>query len=222
MKSPEKIELISFKLCPYVQRSVILLNEKGLDYEITYIDLRNKPDWFLAISPMGKVPVLKVDGTVLFESAVIAEYLDETHPPSLHPSDPLKKAHNRAWAEFSSELLMLQFRMLYSKSREESEENKEILKKRMAYLEREKPEGDFFNGDDFALVDAAFAPFFMRMKLAEDFLHVGFLEGLEGLRRWSAALLSRPSVRESVVPEFSELFRKRLEDSGALGKGSGT
>ena len=73
----DRPELISFKLCPFVQRSVIVLLEKEAPFDITYIDLSNPPDWFKAISPMGKVPVLKVDDTVLFESAVIMEYLDE-------------------------------------------------------------------------------------------------------------------------------------------------
>ena len=69
--------LISFDICPFVQRSVITLEEKGVEYEIKYIELENKPDWFLAISPFGKVPVLQANDTVIFESAVINEYLDE-------------------------------------------------------------------------------------------------------------------------------------------------
>ena len=71
-----KLTLISHKLCPYVQRAVIALNEKGVPFERIDIDLGNKPDWFLKISPLGKVPVLRVasaEGEVaLFESNVIA------------------------------------------------------------------------------------------------------------------------------------------------------
>src|SRR5918992_3647184 len=88
----QKLTLISHKLCPYVQRAVIALNEKGVPFERIDIDLANKPDWFLKLSPLGKVPVLVVeqDGReqVLFESAVIAEYLDETLAPRLHPTNP--------------------------------------------------------------------------------------------------------------------------------------
>ena len=53
------LKLISHKLCPYVQRAVIALNEKGVPFERIDIDLANKPDWFLKISPLGKVPVLR-------------------------------------------------------------------------------------------------------------------------------------------------------------------
>ena len=101
--------LISFALCPYVQRAAIVLAEKGVPFERVNIDLANKPDWFLKLSPLGKVPVLVVeqDGRerVLFESAVIAEYLDETIAPQLHPADPIEKAQHRAWIEFASALL---------------------------------------------------------------------------------------------------------------------
>jgi len=94
-----KLELISFKICPYVQRSVIVLKHKHADFDVTYIDLGNPPDWFREISPFGKVPVLRVDDSeVIFESAVIAEFLDEVTPGEpLQPQDPLLRAKNRAW-----------------------------------------------------------------------------------------------------------------------------
>ena len=92
----QKLELISFKLCPFVQRAVIVLKHKNIDFDITYIDLNDQPDWFKAISPLGQVPLLKVGGEVLFESTVIQEYVDEVTPPSIQPADPLVKAKNRA------------------------------------------------------------------------------------------------------------------------------
>jgi glutathione S-transferase len=97
--------LVSHALCPYVQRVAIVLAEKGLPFERRDIDLANKPEWFLKISPLGKTPVLLVGDQAIFESAVICEYLEETALPSLHPSDPLKRAKHRAWMEFSSTLL---------------------------------------------------------------------------------------------------------------------
>src|SRR6202795_4256161 len=99
------LKLISHKLCPYVQRAVIALTEKGVAFERIDIDLANKPDWFLAISPLGKTPVLQVGDTAIFESAVILEYLEETQPRPLHPSDALRRAEHRAWIEFGSAVL---------------------------------------------------------------------------------------------------------------------
>jgi glutathione S-transferase len=100
-----KLKLISHKLCPYVQRAIIALTEKGVPVERIDIDLANKPAWFLALSPLGKTPVLQVGDTAIFESAVILEYLEETQPKPLHPADPLTRAEHRGWMEFGSALL---------------------------------------------------------------------------------------------------------------------
>ena len=102
---PEKLVLISHRLCPYVQRAAIALAEKGVPFERVDIDLDAKPDWFLKLSPLGKVPVLKVGDRVIFESAVILEYLEDTQPKPLHPADPLARAEHRAWIEFGSSIL---------------------------------------------------------------------------------------------------------------------
>ena len=97
--------LISHHLCPYVQRAVIVLTEKSIEHKRTYINLEDTPDWFTNVSPLGRVPLLEVNGSVLFESQVIAEYLDEATPGSLHPGDLLEKAKHRSWIEFGSETL---------------------------------------------------------------------------------------------------------------------
>src|SRR5471032_3290451 len=99
------LKLISHKLCPYVQRAVIALTEKGVAFERVDIDLVSKPDWFLALSPLGKTPVLLVGDVPIFESAVILEYLEETQPKPLHPADPVIRAEHRGWIEFGSAVL---------------------------------------------------------------------------------------------------------------------
>src|ERR1700733_10411564 len=98
------LKLISHKLCPYVQRAVIALTEKGVAIERIDIDLGDKPEWFLKISPLGKTPVLMVGEAAIFESAVILEYLEDTHSPPLHPADPLDRADHRAWIEVTSSI----------------------------------------------------------------------------------------------------------------------
>jgi glutathione S-transferase len=81
--------------CPYCARVRIVLAEKGLEYETIEIDLRARPSWIYNLNPSGKVPVLD-DGFVLPESAVIMEYLEETHPsPALLPADPAGRARAR-------------------------------------------------------------------------------------------------------------------------------
>src|SRR5262245_29286051 len=97
--------LVSHHLCPYVQRAAISFAEKGAAFERVYVDLADKPGWFTAISPLGKVPLLKIDDAVIFESAVILEYLEDTIEPRLHPVDTLARADHRAWIEFGSAIL---------------------------------------------------------------------------------------------------------------------
>ena len=100
-----RLTLISHKLCPYVQRVAIALAEKSLPFTRVDIDLAAKPDWFLAISPLCKTPVLKVGDAGTFESAVILEHLEDTRSLPLHPADPLDRADHRAWIEVSSSIL---------------------------------------------------------------------------------------------------------------------
>lgn len=201
------LELVSFKICPFVQRSVIALKEKGIDFKITYIDLANPPEWFGEISPLGKVPVLKVDDTVLFESAVISEFLDEVYPPSLHPASALDKARDRAWVEYGSELLGTQFRMLIADNEEGFTENRDELKAGLAKLEAVMDEkGPFFSGNSLSLIDTAYAPLFMRLNLVNDIADLGLFAADSRLGRWSEALLAKDSVQHSVVEEFSDLF----------------
>jgi len=159
---PEKFHLISSVTCPWVQRSVIAMRAKGVDFDVTYINLRDKPDWFLDISPHGKVPVLKVDDEVLFESNAIAEYLDEVFEPRLHPADPIKRARNRAWTDF-----LPTFgwgpglnNVTYYTSKEALPVALDMARQRLARLEeaiaRERGnDGPYFNGDTLCLVRCA-------------------------------------------------------------------
>lgn len=208
-------QLISFVLCPYVQRSVITLKEKRVPFEITYIDLDNPPEWFPVLSPMGKVPVLRVDqDRVLFESAVINEYLDETNPPPLHPQDPWRRAHNRAWIEFGSNLIGRQYRMLVASDEDGFVQERDSLLGDLRHVEQQLGEGPFFNGAAFSLADTAYAPLFMRLDIIERLYPQGLFEPTPKVRAWSDALLARPSVRESVVADFETRFRQRFAAMG--------
>jgi len=209
-----KPHLISFKLCPFVQRSVIVLLEKGADFDIEYINLQDPPSWFLAISPLGKVPVLKVGETVVFESAVIMEYLDEVTPPALHPADPLKKAQNRAWIEFASALFMDQFAMLTAPDEAGFNAGRDALRGKLRQLEQQVV-GRYFNGDHFALVDAAYAPLFMRLRIVESWMALDLMSDCPKINQWADALLERPSVRDSVVPELPDLYENHIGNSGS-------
>ncbi|MDE0154553.1 MAG: glutathione S-transferase family protein [Gammaproteobacteria bacterium] len=211
------IELISFDLCPFVQRSVITLLEKNIPFKRTNIDLANKPDWFLQISPLGKVPVLRINGNILFESAVINEYLDEITPPSMHPGDPLEKAANRAWIEFGSELSNLSFRMLITQDNKVLDDSLQALRDKFGFLDRNLDAAPFFNGADFSLIDAAYAPVFIRIEyLLKQVIDDIIPPDCGRVLAWSDAILERPSVQGSIIDRFTELATERFKKRGGI------
>ena len=194
-----------------------VLNEKEVPYDIEYIDLSNKPDWFLEISPTGRVPVIQTpEGDALFESAVINEFLDESHAPQFMPETPLARAQERMWSDFVSGLYGDVFRASYvATSAEEAQESIDSIKKRLAQLE-EKVVGPLFNGEQFGLIDATAAPPFTRMNWMEEAVHgLDFFGDTPKVKAWKDALLARPSVVNSVLPDLYTEFVERARGRGS-------
>lgn len=201
MSEPD-LTLISHHLCPYVQRAAIALTEKGVPFRRLDIDLGNKPGWFLAISPLGKTPVLRVGDRVIFESAVIVEYLEETQPNPLHPGDALARAEHRAWIEFGSAVLADIAGFYAAPDPAAFEVKRQALVAKFARVEEALGEGPYFAGEDFSLVDAAFGPVFRYFDTLERIADLGILDGLAKVAAWRAALAERPSVRAAVAPDY--------------------
>lgn len=210
------MELVSFDLCPFVQRSVITLKCKDVAHKVTYIDLSNPPEWFAAISPLGKVPLLKTEGEVLFESAAIMEYIDETTGEPLHPEEPLRRAHNRAWIEFASNLLGAQYGCLVAKDESSYLAAADHRDKLLSTLEAQLRGGPYFNGTVFALVDAAFAPYFSRQALTSELHERETLQKYPKCRQWRNALLAQSYVSESVIEDFADRFKAHFSQSGSF------
>ena len=214
------LELISFKLCPFVQRAIITLNYKNVDHTVTFIDLADPPDWFVEISPLQKVPVLKVDGEVLFESAVINEYLDEITGGELQPKTPLARAKNRAWIEFASTMLGNSYMMKYAKEQADYEKYRAELVGQLHRVEQVLGDGPWFNGEQFSLADTAFAPLFTHSAVgavADGYVSAVDAEAMPKVTAWSQRLLALPAVKNSVVDEFESLYLSALEKRESYG-----
>jgi glutathione S-transferase len=198
-----------------VQRAVIVLRAKAIAFEVTYIDLREKPDWFLAISPHGKVPVLQVDGEPLFESNAIAEYLDEAEPPRLHPESLEKRARNRAWTDFVPTFAAALSGTYYVRDDADIDARLATARDRLGKLEEalrleRGNEGPYFNGPELSLVDAAYAPFLQRFSHVERWLRRGLLREFPLVRSWTGALLGNDVVVGSVPEGFFETFNANM------------
>ena len=213
--SEASFKLISFSICPYVQRPRIVLLEKQIPHTIEYIDLDAPPVWFHEISPLEKVPVLLADGQALFESMPICEYLDEITPGSLYPADPLHKAQHRAWIEFGNDVLSQHHALVGAPDEVSFKRARGLLAERLDSLEDVLEDGPYFAGSDFAMVDAIYAPIFR-------FLHS--LQALTGqelvtaetpkVAAWAVSLLARPSVKDAVPASFREDYLAFIHRQG--------
>lgn len=208
-----KFELVSYALCPFVHRTAILLHEKGLAFERREVDLKNKPDWFLALSPRAKVPVLLADGRPLFESAAIAEFLDEVHGPRLLPEDPFARALQRGWMELANDLFTAQYKLLGAPSPEETARASEALAPLLTRFEDELASG-FIDEHAFDLLHVAAAPALFRFVLIEEHRGVRFLAGSPRVERWAHRVAARPSVARTVPDDFAARWMQSLVDRG--------
>lgn len=213
------LELVSHALCPYVQRAVISLTEKGVPFTRTDIDLANRPDWFRALSPLGKVPLLRVGAATLFESAVIVEYLEDTQAPTLHPADPLARARHRAWIELGSAVLNDIWAFYTAADATALEQRRHALRARFEWIEAALGDGPWFDGARFSLVDAVFGPVFRYWEVFDAIADFGVFAGLPRVQAWRAALAARPSVRAAVAPDYPARLRAFVEQqNGRLGE----
>ena len=216
------LTLVSHPLCPFVQRAAIVLLEKGVPSERIDIDLAAKPDWFLALSPTGKVPLLKVaqaDGpdAVLFESMVICEYLEETQGGvALYASEPLARARQRGWIEFGTATLADAWQFLNASELSTANARKAAFRHKLQQLEAALAAGPYFNGAAFSMVDAVFAPLFRYFDIVDAAVSAPIFEGLPRVLAWRAALAARPSVVAAVANDYAERFHQHLREHQAL------
>lgn len=201
------LTLVSHNLCPYVQRIAISLIEKEVPFTRRYIDLVDKPDWFKAISPMGKTPVLLVNAAPIFESVAILEYLEETLPKPLHPSDALKRAEHRSWIEVGSSVLN-DIAGIYNAADKSAFDKKiQAVSEKFDELEKRLTTGPWFDGEKFGLVDVVFGPVFRYFDLFDEITDLGILTGNRKCVDWRNNLFQRASIRNAVTADFNERLR---------------
>lgn len=200
------IQIFSANGCPYAQRTRLTLLEKGIPFDLTEIDLQNKPDWFLEVSPYGKVPVIKHGENRVWESAVVNEYLDEVFPePPLLPREPGKRAIARIWIDFANTKFTTAFyKLLLSQEADKQQEWAAELRKHLLFIETEGlqklSDGPFWFGETLSLVDLTYYPWFERWPALEHYRGVTLPEECDRLRQWLAAMQARPSIQQTASP----------------------
>jgi glutathione S-transferase len=179
---------------------------KGVPFEIEYIELNNKPQWFLDISPNGQVPVLVSDnGVALFESDAIVEYLDDKYPPTEKVSAE-QKALDRAWSYKASKNYMSQCATMASKDEETFNLRLENLRKCFAKAETQLGEWPFFKGSDIANVDIAWLPLLHRADVIKQQTGFDMLEGFPKVQKWQDSIKRSGLIDKTVHGDFVAVF----------------
>ena len=216
------IKIISFKICPFVQRVTALLEAKHIPYSVEFIQLSDKPQWFLDISPNGQVPVLITEvGEALFESDAIVEYLDEIAPPLEAGISPEQRARDRAWSYQASKNYLVQCSAQRSVDAQTLAERAAKLGEAFARAERALAEGPFFKGKTLSNVDIAWLPLLHRASIIERHACYDFLARYPKVKAWQAAVLATGLAGKSVAADFEVAFTDfYLSDKTYLGTGS--
>lgn len=215
------MKVISFKICPFVQRVTALLEAKAIDYELEYISLSDKPAWFLDISPNGQVPVLITDsGQALFESDAIVEYLEEAFPPLQPDLSPEEKAANRAWSYLASKNYLVQCGAQRSPDQDALGERSAKLGKAFDRMEKQLGDTPFFGGGDIGMVDIAWLTLLHRADIIEKHAGYDFVGGRPKLKAWQLQLMGTGLAEKSVAPDFEDAFASfYLSEQTYLGRG---
>ena len=215
------MKVVSFKICPFVQRVTALLEAKGIDYEIEYISLKDKPQWFLDISPNGQVPVLITDdGQALFESDAIVEYIEEVYPPLLPGISPETRATNRAWSYLASKNYLVQCGAQRSPDHDALQQRSQKLSAAFDRVEKQLGDTPYFGGDAIGMVDIAWLPILHRASIVEQHSGYDFVGSRPRLKAWQQTLLSNDLAEKSVAPDFKEAFGIfYLSEDTYLGRG---
>ena len=201
------MKVISFKICPFVQRVTALLAAKDIDYELEFISLKEKPQWFLDISPNGQVPVLITDsGKALFESDAIVEYLEEAYPPLQPNVSPEDRAVNRAWSYLASKNYLVQCSAQRSPDRDVLVERCGKLGKAFERIEKQLGDTPYFSGDTIGMVDIAWLTLLHCAKIIENRTGFDFIGPRPKVKNWQHQLLQSGLAERSVAADFEEAF----------------
>lgn len=218
------VEVISSATCPFAQRTRMVLLAKGIEFSLREISLDDKPDWFLKLSPYGKVPILRHGDRVLWESSVINEYLDEVFPerPML-PQDPFQRALARVWIDFANiRMIPHVYKFMLRQDEEGQELQRTRLTEAVLFMEhqglRVLSKGPFWMGDAPNLIDFSFFPHVQRFVVLAHYRGFRLPEECTRLRTWIEAMHGLPAV-QATRPTDETLIRNWRKYASNTGTG---
>lgn len=220
----DRLELFTSNLCPFAMRVRLALAEKNVRATEVEIDLRNKPAWFLDISPQGKVPLLRHNGKLVWESSVICEYLEEAFPlRRLLPENAYERAETRIWSAFADARLYAKTFALFHSSDGTSRASllvqlaEAVLELEHSGLGSTHRQGPYLLGSELSLADLALQPWFEQVCVLERYFGFQMPAERRQIDAWREAITARDAVRAiGKPPEFYlEAYGRLLAERGA-------
>lgn len=192
------IKLYTAQICPFAHRARLSLAMKGIEHERVEVDLRNIPDWYKEVSPNKKVPLLEHDERKVWESLIVAEYVDEAFQgPRMTPVDPYTRAQMRiAFTVIDAHVAGMIGPAMKSGEPIPAEKLASSWKAIEASMD---PRGPYWMGSDLTLADLAAYPFFERWPVLEHKLGLKLQPG-ERIERWLEAVRKVPAVQQESKP----------------------
>lgn len=214
------IKIISFKICPFVQRVTAALLARNVEFEVEYISLKDKPQWFLDVSPNGQVPLLITEkGQSLFESDAIVEYIEDTYGPVEHNVTHEQRAINRAWSYQATKHYLVQCSTMRSETQETFTERVAKLSQLFEKAEQHLTgESQYFNSNTLSNVDIAWLPLLHRASIVEEHSGYDFLSSFPKVKQWQQQLMKLDLVNKSVSLDFEQRFVEFYLTNTYLGK----
>ncbi|KAF7428797.1 hypothetical protein PC9H_008029 [Pleurotus ostreatus] len=216
-QDPQDLVFYAGWFCPFVQRSWIALEERGIPYQYKEVNPYKKEKHFLAINPKGLVPAVEYKGVALYESLVLNELFEDAFPnytPSLLPADPIARAQGRiAIDHLSKTFLPAFFRLLQSQEVEKQEAAKNDVYEALRTFAKQI-KGPYFFGEQFSLVDAAIAPWVVRDYIVIEHRRFKRDEVSDAWKKYAEVIEKRDSVLKtsSDKEHYTEIYGRYLRD----------
>ncbi len=200
------MQLVGNSICPYSQRARIALEDAGIAHEWVELDFTDKPDWFVALTPAGKVPLLRHESGCVFESGAIVDYANDLSSQRYLPDDPLERAQVRSWALYAERLHDEARAYFTARTDADMAAARQRLLDRLIKLAA-PARSLFIQGESLTLAGIYMSPLFVLLQaLPEQGTPIAHEHG--AVAELAAQLLAQPTVARIDTPAYRERFRR--------------
>lgn len=219
-KTDDKFRLYSMHYCPYAQRARIILQVKNVPHEIVNVNTSNKPEWIFELNSSGKVPILDTGSSLIPESLVICDYLDEVFPePPLHSKDKQERERDAVLLKDFDEFLTVYHRGIRSHDESTYGTCVEDLKTRAVVFEEElKKRGTYFGGKKPHMIDFMIWPWAERVPIIHKMFNTAIPDAtiFPNLYNWCSAMRKHPVLERNKLDLEKQLGMYKLYRKGGV------